>query len=365
MFNEGGRNQDIISLISQGRPVTVNPGRLSSVKSDVNQVSASPEEYSKYLEFKKSFDLKTGLNPYLDEGLIRSREAMKLAVSTFNNPAIHFRTETFSVLSIIAWTYLILEYAKREGLPTTRQNGHAISLADFLKLEGCPFSDGVVRNLKAVIKIRDAVEHTVLGSDEPGWAGIFQACCMNYESALTSLFRPDLSLAREMSFSLQFSGLSIGQATVMGKSNLPEKIRSVNAEIFEGMTEAEKSDLEFQFSVIYMTVASSKSKSAFQFVSPSSAEGVDISNVLVKHKPSANTHPYKPSDVMARVEEKAEIKISQYVHTNMWKKFKVRPGGNSEKPTDTDLKYCYYNPTFQSYTYNEAWVDLICGEITE
>lgn len=363
LLSEGWTNQDIQALINLERPATINFARIAGVKSDNGQDPASKSEFDRYLKFKRSFDLRTGLNPFVDERLIKSREAMKLAVSVFNNPSLNFRAETFSMLANVAWTYLVLEFSSKNGLPLKRKNGSAISLSDFLKSGSCPFSEGVKNNLQALIKIRDATEHRVLGPYDSSWIGIFQASCVNYEREITRFFGGRLSLSSEISFALQFSGLSIGQAKEMAKSGLPDEVEAINAEIFGKLSEVEKDDLEFQFSVVYMTVESSKSKAAFQFVSPETAEGKEIANVLVKHKPSAITHPYRPSDVCDRVLEKSGKKLSTYQHSVLWKKHSVRPSSDSIMPGKTKLEYCYYNPTFKCYTYNEAWVDFIITEL--
>jgi hypothetical protein len=39
--------------------------------------------------------------------ILKAREAMLSAVQIFNNPLITFKTESFIVLSVIAWTYLL------------------------------------------------------------------------------------------------------------------------------------------------------------------------------------------------------------------------------------------------------------------
>lgn len=47
---------------------------------------------------------------------IKAREAMLSAVQIYNNPNIQFKSETFIVLSIIAWTYLLHAYYKEKAL---------------------------------------------------------------------------------------------------------------------------------------------------------------------------------------------------------------------------------------------------------
>ena len=44
------------------------------------------------------------------ELLVKSREAMLTAVQVFNNPNIQFKSESYIVLSIISWTYLLHAY---------------------------------------------------------------------------------------------------------------------------------------------------------------------------------------------------------------------------------------------------------------
>ena len=324
LCNLGETNQDIQALINKDRKSTINFGRISSVKKDDTQEEASEAEVSRFLEFKAAYDARTGLNPFVDERLIKSREAMKLAVHVFNSPTLSFRAETFSLLAVTAWTYLVIEYSFREGMPTERKNGSAISLSDFLSSKGCPFSSGVRENLKALVKVRDLTAHRILGPFEDSWICLFQASCLNFEREIVRLFDSRLSLSAEMSFAIQFTGLSIGQAIGMAASELPEKVASINKEVFSGLPESLLNDQEFQFSVVYTTVDSSKSKAAIQFVSPETSAGKEISNVLVKMRPSHITHPYRPSDVVNKVIEKTGRNFNMSMHSDAWRKHGVR-----------------------------------------
>src|SRR3546814_14186844 len=51
------------------------------------------------------------------ELLIKAREAMIAAVHTFNSAGLMFRAELFITTAIVAWTYLLHAYYKREGIP--------------------------------------------------------------------------------------------------------------------------------------------------------------------------------------------------------------------------------------------------------
>ncbi|WP_353628316.1 DUF3644 domain-containing protein [Sulfitobacter sp. TCYB15] len=363
LLNEGWTNQDVQAFINMGRPATVNFARISAVKSDHKQAVCTDEELELFKVFKEAFDPKTGLNPFLHERIVRSREAMITAISVFNNPTLSFRAETFAVLAITGWTYLALEYAERENLPTVRKNGDAISLADFLKFPECPFPTGVSDNLRAMIKLRDLVAHKIMGPYQEIWLPLFQACCFNFESQIVSLFSRRLSLAGNLSLSLQFGTFNPEQLIELSKSKLPSEIKAINSEILEGLTEMQKEDQAFQFSVVYTKVASSKTNAAYKFVSPESAEGKAIHDVLVKIKPGSETHPYKPSVVADLVSKATGKPFTVNDHTEAWKKHKVRPPTHAADKTKTNIKYCFYNPMFHYHCYNQAWVDKLVGEI--
>src|SRR5208282_5463253 len=77
---------------------------------------ATPEELDTFLATWPDIDAQTGLSLRSDELLIKAREAMIAAVHTFNAAGLTFRAELFIVSAIIAWTYLLHAWFKREGI---------------------------------------------------------------------------------------------------------------------------------------------------------------------------------------------------------------------------------------------------------
>ncbi len=51
-----------------------------------------------------------------EELLNKSREAALAAVQIFNNPNVTFKSETYIVLMIIAWTYLLHGYYRTKKI---------------------------------------------------------------------------------------------------------------------------------------------------------------------------------------------------------------------------------------------------------
>ena len=89
---------------------------------------------------------------------------MILAVQIFNSAALKFRTEVFTVLANIGWTYLLHEYYQRKGIAIVGQDGRSLLLSQMIEKEDCPISRGMKDNLRAIKVLRDRVEHLVLES---------------------------------------------------------------------------------------------------------------------------------------------------------------------------------------------------------
>ena len=110
--------QDIQAYFS--RPTrSINNARISEIKDGTKHKAikaASDDELDSFLDGWPNIDPTTGLHLQGDELLIKAREAMISAVHTFNSAGLYFRAELFIVTAIIAWTYLMHAYYRREGI---------------------------------------------------------------------------------------------------------------------------------------------------------------------------------------------------------------------------------------------------------
>lgn len=245
------RNQDIQALINIGRDATINGARITGVKQDNTIAAATDDEVEFYKIRKESYDLKTGLNLFDHERLVRSREAMVLAVQVFNNPAMRFKAEVFAMLANVAWTYLLHEYYERKKVKIVGADGRSLLLGQMIARQDCPLSKGAKDNLKALKILRDDVEHKLLGRADVKWLGLFQACCLNFDKAICELFGNRLTLAHDLAFAIQFAKMNFDQVSTLNRYEIPAHIDAVDARLTEGMTEAQIGDLEYQFRVVY------------------------------------------------------------------------------------------------------------------
>lgn len=364
LLSKGWRNQDIQALVNIGREATINSARITEVKNLATITVASDDEVEFFEIKKKSYDPRTGLNLFDHERLIRAREAMILGVQVFNSPALRFKTEVFTMLANVAWTYLLHEYYERKKENIIR-NGKTLSLSQMIARDDCPLSKGVKDNIRSLNILRNDVEHKLLGKADAKWLSLFQACCLNFDKAICILFDDRLSLSHDLSFAIQFTKMNFEQLTTLNRFEIPAHIDSVDARLMEGMTEEQISDLEYQFRVVYTLDASSKSESHFQFIQPESAEGKEIRNVLVQSKLADHLYPHKPRDVVVQVCQKTGKNFTSRNHTQAWKKFAVRPREGAPQPENTKRDYCVYHAAHKDYTYSNKWIDRLVSEVND
>jgi Protein of unknown function (DUF3644) len=365
LLNDGWRNQDIQALINTGRIASINFGRISGIKADGAVVPATKQQVEAFRHKKLIFDHVTGLCPIDNERLVRAREAMILAVELFNTPRIAFKTGVFSMLTNVAWTYLLHEFYASKGEPIINEQGYSLLLSQMLARDDFPLSKGCKQNLTALKEIRDIVEHRTIGPFDLKWLPLFQSTCLNFEKALTELFGQRLTLGRELGFSLQFAKLTTEEIATLQGFDLPEHIAALDDTLAAKLGEGDADDLEYQFKVVYTLTNASKAKAHFQFFQPDSAEGKEIQNVLIKYKSADDIWPLKPSDVVKLVLVASDRKFTSDKHQRAWKMHKARPKTGAADPGATNNQFCIYHPPYKSYTYSQAWVEFLVDQIAD
>ncbi|AXO14410.1 DUF3644 domain-containing protein [Thalassospira indica] len=363
LLSRGWRNQDIQHLLNRERIATVNSARITEVKKDEAIRPAEDDDVEFFIVKKNSYDPVTGLNFYDDERLIRSREAMILAVQSFNSPVLKFKTEQFAVQSNIAWTYLLHEYFERKLGNIVGRDGRSLLLSQMIKRREFPLSRGIANNIRDMIDVRDKVEHQILRHADKNFFPLFQASCLNFDKSICQLFGERLSLKSELSIALQFTKLDFTQAVELQKFDIPEHIQTLNAELNDRLTEEERSDLDYRFRVIYTLDHTSKSKAHFEFIQPGSDEGKQIHSILEKRVIADDQYPYKPSQAANLIAEKSGRKFTSYNHTQAWRRYKVRPLSNAKDRGQTDKDFCIFHRSHGDYTYNDAWVKFVVERI--
>lgn len=124
-------DQDILAYFT--RPTrSINHRAIAEIRTGKKHAAVkavAADDLEGFLSSWPEIDAETGLSLRGDELLIKAREAMVAAVHTFNSAGLTFRAELFIVTAVIAWTYLLHAWFKREGIDyrhTTNKNGQKV-----------------------------------------------------------------------------------------------------------------------------------------------------------------------------------------------------------------------------------------------
>jgi hypothetical protein len=335
MLSRGGYNdQDILAYFT--RPTrSVNHRAVSEIRTEAKHkaVRAATEvELDDFLATWPDVDPGTGLSLRGDELLVKAREAMIAAVHLFNGAGLHFRAELFIVTSVIAWTYLLHAWFRREGIDhryreadgsikKTKQGAECYwEIGMCLRHARCPVPPGAVKNLEFLTEIRHEIEHRSTTRIDDELSAKLQACCINFNDVIKSQFGSQFGLERRLPIALQFVTFSADQRAVLKKaSDLPGHIGSAMDAFQDRLSEEEFNDPRFAFRAVFVPkLANHKSSAdrAIEFVKGDSDKGRALNEVFLK---TVDRRRFTPTQVVRIVQGEGFPRFTQESHTRLWR----------------------------------------------
>ncbi len=269
---------------------------------------------------------------------MKSREAALTAIRVFNDPQVTFKSETYVVLMMIAWTYLLhafyrgkkVEYryykqgAKRRAFDRTRHGAYKYwELERCLNEDRSPLDRDTANNLRFLIGLRHEIEHQMTRSLDAYLSGRYQACALNYNDYLKKLFGKRLGIDQQLAYTIQFMELSEEQVSgPKPEANIPERLRAFVAEFDGALTHDEYNSPKYSYRLIFKRKLVNRPGQAdrvVEFIDPNS----DLAKAIDKEywvKKEVERPKYRPKDVVAEVHIAGFSRFSVYSdHVNMWK----------------------------------------------
>lgn len=268
----------------------------------------------------------------------KSREAVLAAVQIFNNPSITFKAETFTVLMIIAWTYLMHAHYRANGLEYCyfdqmgrRKRYHKTKhgarkhweLGRFLEDKNCPMDKDTKNNLKFLIELRNEIEHQMTTRIDDFLSAKFQACCLNYNHYIKTLFTDELGIEKYLSFSLQFSTISTEQKEMLeSTSDLPGNIKGFLIDFENELTPEEYMNERYAYRIIFVPKLANHKNQAdkvIEFVKGDSPLAATVNKEYAVIK-ETEKKKYLPKQVVQKMKDEGFDWFGMSSHTCLWKK---------------------------------------------
>lgn len=338
MLARGGYNdQDILAYFT--RPTrSVNHRVISEIRNKTKHRTlkpASEDQLDDFLATWPDIDSDTGLSLRGDELLIKAREAMIAAVHIFNSAGLTFRAELFIVTAIIAWTYLLHAWFKREGIDfryrqkTAQGVDKYWELGKCLRHARCPVSTGAKKNLEFLLGLRHEIEHRSTNRIDDSIGAMLQSCCINFNSGIKEFFGPKYGLEKRLPIALQFVSFGADQREILKKaSDLPQHVSTFISAFESGLTDEQLADQAYRMRVAFIPIAGNRASSAdraIEFVKPDSEEGRAINEVILKE---VSKKRHTATQVVKRMIEEGYPKFSIHHHTKLWKRLEARNPAN-------------------------------------
>ena len=303
---------------------------------------------------------------------MKSREAALAAVQVFNNPIITFKSETYILLMIVAWTYLLHAYYRGEGIDYRYYNQQgkrkrfdrtkhgAIKhweLERCLDDDNCPLQNPVVKNLRFLIGLRHEIEHQMTTRLDDLLSARFQACCINYHQAMESLFGEEYGIAKHLTVSLQLASLEREQiATLDQHQELPGHIKTF-IEGFDGSLSPEEfGSPKYAYRVIFVPKTVNHPNQADQVITFVKADSEIGKTVNAAYAVIKETERPKvlPSQIVNKMKVEGYPNFKMHHHTDLWQ---ALDGKNPSKGFGVAVAKTWY--------WYEPWIEVVRNHCNE
>lgn len=318
------------------------------------------------------------------------REAALAAIRVYNDPTAGFRTETFTVLMIIAWNGLCQAMLHRrdidyfeyddngdqvliDGRPKARDPAWLVGRA----LEGGDKA-AMRANIDFFLGLRNLISHRYLPAVDTAVVSEAQALLLNLEKMLVEQFGTNARLGNRLAVPLQLS--EFHETTAMKsikdlQARLPPDVVDFLDRHRKDLPEDIVRSSEYALQIFFVPVAANRERAAeavVRFVKPGAlTQELEemLQQIAVVTKPkqvSVASHDLMlPSEVVRKVAAQLPQRFTMDTHTRCWKYFKVRPPTNAGEPTATDDRYCVYDSLSRQYGYKKAWVKKLIRDLKE
>lgn len=307
------------------------------------------------------------------ELLNKSREAALAAVQIFNNPNIGFKSESYVVLMIISWTYLLhayyrgkkIEYryyrqaGKRRRFDKTKHGAYKYwELERCLNASRSPIDKDTANNLRFLIGLRHEIEHQMTSRIDDLLSARFQACCLNYNEYIKKLFGDSYGIEKHLSFSLQFSTISTDQKELLEEHpELPANIQAYIKDFDTALSDEEFANPHYAYRILFVPKTANHKGQAdrvIEFVKSDSplAETVNKEYAVIKETEKPK---YIATQIVDIMHKEGYPNFGMYNHTQLWKAMDAK---NPHKGFGTMVAGKYWH-------WYSRWVDEVrkhCAE---
>jgi Protein of unknown function (DUF3644). len=294
----------------------------------------------------------------------KAKEAAMTAVQAYNNPLTRFKSESFIVLMMVAWTYLLHAYYRQQGIEyryyrqgkRRRRFDHNPNgtfrywdLKKCLSVDACPLDRPTVANLRFLHDLRDEIEHHMPPGMDDYLGSRYLACTLNLEYWVTKLFGDRHSLQSQVALALQFGDIERASDEAP-EAALPARIAKYVREFEERLPADEFLSERYKYSVFFIKRTVGKPGQAdrvVEFVSPDDPRATGLKTEYYTIRETEKPK-FLPGQIAEMMKAEGFVHFGMQRHIELWK---ARDGKNPAKGYGVEIGGVWY--------WYERWVDIV------
>ncbi|MBU4305947.1 MAG: DUF3644 domain-containing protein [Candidatus Omnitrophica bacterium] len=302
----------------------------------------------------------------------KSREAALSAVQIYNNPTTTFKTESFLVLFVIAWVYLLHAHYRKKRIEyryykvvNGRKKYDKIDgaykywdLSKCFSIAECPLDSHTVNNLKFLIGLRNQIEHKKAVGLDSYFSARYQACALNYNYYLKKLHGNKYGLDKKLALSLQFAELNYDQSQVLRDREdlIAKHIRTYIADFDNGLTEEEIKNERFAYRLLFTKVSAKRKGQADRVIEFLSSDDPLAKSIEKEFwvKEDREKPKFSATQVIKEIQKRGIANFKMYQHTLFWRE---HDGKNPSKGFGSKVVETWY--------WYQNWIDFIYEKLSK
>jgi hypothetical protein len=197
-------------------------------------------------------------------------------------------------------------------------------LSQCLKHSRCPVEQGTRQNLTFLLELRHEIEHRSTSRIDDTFSARLQACCINFNDTVKTLFGAQYALERRLPIALQFVTFSPDQRALLKKATtLPRHIETMMDAFDRQLTREEQDDPRFalRYFMVHRTAnRAAGADLAVEIVQP----GSDIAEKFNLALKEVEKRKYLPSEIVAIMRAEGWDRFTMRSHTLLWQRLDAR-----------------------------------------
>lgn len=203
-----------------------------------------------------------------------------------------------------------------------------------------------------LLELRHEIEHRSTSRIDDALSAKLQACCINFNDAIKSLFGAQYALERRLPIALQFVTFSPDQRAVLKKAGrLPRHIETTMDGFEQRLTLEEQADPRFAHRVYMIHKTANRAPGAdlaVELIVP----GSEVDNKFAFALKEVEKKKYLPSEIVKMMKREGFQRFTMDAHTKLWKKLKAKDPAKAYGAFAVGRQWCWY----------ETWIERVREE---